>query len=388
MKKSFRYSLAAALLLAPLPVFMLVSSMTRNSVTSQEQRYRLDMARVLAPEDNDAFQKADRVVPFTFPHDHGPHEGFRSEWWYFTGNLETGEGRRFGYQFTIFRSRLVPEEETTGGSDWRTGQGYMAHFAVTDVGENEFYYGELFARELPGLAEAKRDPYHVYVEDWEVRSLAGSRDFFPARVRAAGDGFALDLVLRPEKGPVLQGDRGQSRKGPEKGNASYYYSYPRLKSEGKVTAGGKSHQVIGTSWFDREWGSSLLGEGTVGWDWFALGLDNGYDIMFYRLRDREGEATRFSHFVVMDPDGGKEEVPLESVEFTVTGTWESPRGREYPSGWELRVPAKRLSLTVTPAVKDQELNLSIPYWEGAVSVKGTRSGREITGRGYVELTGY
>jgi predicted secreted hydrolase len=354
----------------------------------QAARARLSLTGTLAGEDTAGYARATTPRPFVFPADHGPHPDFRSEWWYVTGNLAAADGRDFGFQLTIFRSALSPVAPASE-SAWATRQAYMAHFTVTDVTGRSFHAYERFARGAVGLAGASADPFRVWLEDWVIEGEAAST--FPLRLQAAGDGAALRLRLRAGKPVVSQGEDGLSRKGPEEGNASYYYSLTRLPAEGSLVLDGDTLAVSGSAWLDREWSTSALGEDMVGWDWFALQLSDGWDLMIYRLRRADGSATPESAGVLVDPDGGT--VPLAwgtDVTVDAVGTWTSPLdGARYPSGWRLAVPARGWSLAVEPRLPDQELDLSFRYWEGAVSVEGTgEAGRPVSGRGYVELTGY
>ena len=348
--------------------------------------------------DTTGYRRATTVRDFSFPADHGPHPGFKTEWWYATGNLSGpgagGAERAIGYELTIFRVGIAPPEQTPvrtptrrassdTASAWRTDAFYMAHFAVTDVTGETFHAFERFSRAALGLAGAQAQPFRVHLEDW---SLTGATDTsaFPMRLRAAEDGIAVDLTLRPEKPPVLQGDRGLSQKGPGAGNASYYYSYTRLATEGTVRLGADTLQVTGQSWLDREWSTSALGEGQVGWDWFALQFDDGRDLMYYQLRSRDGSPSRFSEGVLVGPDGTATPITREDVTLTVRNTWTTPDGRRtYPVSWRLQVPEQDLDLSITTPVENQELDVSVRYWEGAVRVDGS-----ATGVGYVEMTGY
>jgi predicted secreted hydrolase len=351
-------------------------------------RARLSLAETLAGADTTGYARAEEPHAFDFPADHGPHPQFRSEWWYVTGNLTTSGGRDFGFQLTFFRSALSPRSPDTE-SAWGTNQAYMAHFTVTDVAGERFLVHERFARGAAGLAGARADPLRVWLEDWVIES--DSAGPFPLRLRSAGDEVALRLELAPAKPVVLQGDAGLSRKGPEPGNASYYYSLTRLVADGTLRIGDDTLAVVGTAWLDREWSTSALGEGQVGWDWFALQLSDGWDLMLYRLRQADGGAAPESAGVLVDPAGAKlalewgEDVLAES-----TGTWTSPiDGARYPAGWRIRIPRRGWSLEVEPRIPDQELDVSFRYWEGAVAARGTgEEGRPVTGRGYVELTGY
>ncbi|XXF77481.1 lipocalin-like domain-containing protein [Myxococcaceae bacterium GXIMD 01537] len=347
----------------------------------------LTVAGVLGGADGgEGYARAFSPRAFHFPEDHGPHPGFRTEWWYWTGNLETSEGRRFGYQFTLFRSALAPESAPRA-SAWATRQVYLGHFTVTDVEAGRFHAFERFSRSALGLAGASAQPLRVWLEDWEVRS-AGEAPF-PLRLAASAPGVALELLLEEGKPPVLQGEHGLSHKGPEPGNASYYYSLTRMPSRGTVTVDGRAFAVTGESWMDREWSTSALSAGQVGWDWFSLQLSDGSELMYYQLRQRDGAADPFSAGLAVPARGNPVRLTREDVRVEVLDTWKSPHGPgTYPARWRLTVPSQGLELTVTPLLADQELTVSFRYWEGAVRLEGTRAGSPVKGRGYVELTGY
>jgi len=351
-------------------------------------RARLSLVETLAGSDTVGYERALEPRPFDFPADHGPHPGFRTEWWYVTGNLTADNGRDFGFQFTIFRNALAPSVPG-GSSAWSTNQAYMGHFALTDAGAGRFHAFERFARGAAALAGAQRDPLRVWIEDWEVG--AAGPGTFPLRLSAAQDGVALELELSAGKPVVFQGELGLSQKGPEPGNASYYYSLTRMPAAGTVTVDGTTFEVDGLAWLDREWSTSALSEGQVGWDWFALQLEDGWDMMIYRLRRADGAADPLSDGVLIDPNGLR--VPLEwgvDVVVDATGSWTSPiDGAVYPSGWRITVPDRGWDLTVEPRIQAQELDVSFRYWEGAVAVTGNgEGGVPVEGSGYVELTGY
>ena len=263
----------------------------------------------------------------------------------------------------------------------------MAHFALTDVAGRRFHAFERIDRDALGLAGATAEPFRVWVDDWSATAPGPAAS--PVRLRAADGDVAIDLALRSQKGIVLEGERGLSRKGPEPGNASYYYSLTRLATRGVITVGASAHQVSGSSWMDREWSTSALGPDEVGWDWFALQLADGRDLMFYRLRRRDGSADAFSAGTLVLPDGSTRPLARDDVELGALGVWRSPAtGVLYPSGWRLRIPHARLELDLHPSRPDQELDLGVRYWEGAVDVSGRGAGQPIAGVGYVELTGY
>jgi predicted secreted hydrolase len=210
---------------------------------------------------------------------------------------------------------------------------------------------------------------------------------FPLRLRAQGADVGIDLTVRPEKPMVLQGNQGLSQKGPGVGNASYYYSYTRLATEGTLVAGGDTLSVTGQSWLDREWSTSALGPNQVGWDWFSLQLDDGRDLMYYQLRNKDGSASRFSEGTLVAPDGATQKINRADVSLEVLDTWTTPDGTHtYPVEWTLRIPSKDLSLRIVPLFPQQELEVSVRYWEGAVRVRDGDG--NLLGTGYVELTGY
>jgi predicted secreted hydrolase len=263
----------------------------------------------------------------------------------------------------------------------------MGHLALADVAGGTFHAYERFSRGAAGLAGASATPFRVFLEDWSVEG-AGPEGM-DMRLRAAEGDVAIDLRARNAAPPVLQGDAGLSQKGPSAGNASYYYSLPRMATQGEIRLGDTRYQVSGLSWMDREWSTSSLEGDVRGWDWFALQLDNGSSLMFYRLRQPAGAVSPFSAGSLVEADGRQTRLSREDVQVEALGSWRSPRtGAEYPAGWRMRVPAAGVDIEITPYLADQELPVSVAYWEGAVKVAGSRSGATLAGSGYVELTGY
>jgi predicted secreted hydrolase len=345
------------------------------------------VARALSG-DTQGFARADTPRPFVFPADHGPHPAFKQEWWYYTGNLETPDHRHFGFQLTFFRIALAANAPPRR-SHWESNQVYMAHFTLSDVGRGRFYQFQRFSRAGLELAGARAAPFKVWLEDWQATQAPGPS--FVVRLQAKQDEIAIDLTLQPSKALVLEGDRGLSQKSSGPGNASYYYSFTRLATDGRVQIGATAFAVAGTSWMDREWSTSALAPDQAGWDWFALQLANGDDIMFYRLRRRDGSADPHSGGVLVTQQGVVTRLSLANIALDIRDHWRSPHtGTRYPAKWrlELRSPHEGLRLDIAPYLADQELRGAVHYWEGAVSVHGEAQGRPITGRGYVELTGY
>ncbi|MCM0083105.1 carotenoid 1,2-hydratase [Geomonas sp. Red32] len=343
----------------------------------------LSVAKVLGGAPAAGFSRALTPRTFSFPADHGPHHGFRNEWWYFTGNLQSADGHRFGYQLTFFRVALAPGK-VERASHWAANEVYMAHFAVTDVGGQRFRFAERFSREALGLAGAGGQPLTVWLENWSARETASSP--WSMKLTAAGKGMAIDLDLTSLTAPILNGEHGLSRKSATPGNASYYYSIPRMKSTGTLRSGNRSYQVSGLSWLDREWSTSALEAGQAGWDWLALQLADGRDLMFYRMRRRDGSADPSSSGTLVTRGGGVLHLTREQVRMEVLQWWTSPHGSRYPARWRVTVPSQGIDLEVVPRLADQELATSFRYWEGAVESRG--AGGSPSGSGYLEMTGY
>jgi len=335
--------------------------------------------------DLDGYPRALEPLAWNFPEAYGPHPAYQTEWWYYTGNLFTEEGRHFGFQFTIFRRAIQPESAETE-SEWRTNQIYLAHFTISDLDGERFFHEERFSRSSAALAGATVDPrYRVWVEDWEI--LAQNDDATLTTIRAATDDFALDITLEQTKPPALQGQGGLSPKSDEEGNASHYYSLTRLLTEGTITLEGEEFAVTGRSWKDHEFSTSALGTGAQGWDWFGLIFDDNTEMMIGQIRMQDGSIEPAFGGLYVSPDGSTEYLAAEQFTITPPDTWVSPHtGAEYPSGWAITVETAQgtLNFTVTPLMRDQELADTDPSdWEGAVRVEG-----DVTGYGYAELTGY
>lgn len=345
------------------------------------------VTRALSEPATQGFARVLEPRPFQFPADHGPHPDFRHEWWYLTGNLATPTGRRFGYQFTLFRIGLTPTPPERP-SPWAAHQIYLAHLAVSDPEQGTFHHQQRLARGAAGLAGVTAEPLRVWLEGWQLLGQGGDPRQPRLRLEADAGDFALWLELESLKPVVMQGDRGFSQKGRQPGNASYYYSLTRIKSAGEVRVGDASLSVTGTSWLDREWSTSALEPGQAGWDWFALHLADGREVMIYRMRQRDGSADAHSQGVLVDPDGTSHPLTWDEVELVETGRWASPRdGAPYPAGWELVLRTTGERWRLRPLLADQEWReASMRYWEGAVTLQDAAG--TAVGTGYVELVGY
>lgn len=334
--------------------------------------------------DTSGFARVTDPNGMSFPEAFGAHSDYRTEWWYYTGNVQTESGRAFGYQFTLFRRALIADPAARD-SAFATSDVYMAHFALTDGEAGEFYDYERFQRGAAETAGAVASPYHVWLDDWEV--VEGESGVYT--MRAYGDEVAIDFTLEAMKPPARHGNNGVSQKGDDVGNASYYYSQSSLATTGTVTVQGESFAVTGNSWKDHEYGTSVLALNAVGWDWFSLQLSDNTELMFYRIRTADGGIQANSLGSYIREDGSVEILALDNFEAEVLETWNSPAtGGTYPVKWRLSLPDNDIELTVTALIPNQEVNLSVRYWEGAVTLEGTKGGVPITGLGYMELTGY
>jgi predicted secreted hydrolase len=346
----------------------------------------------LLPED---FKRALPGRIFSFPQDHFFHPEFKTEWWYYSGHLYHQEKKPYGYQLTFFRTALG--RETKGEkSKWAIQDLYFAHLGLTDESKKRFEYREKISRGSLGEAGAssyERDgkPFRIWVEDWFLEGRgAGMRDHF---LKGGDKDLGIELLLTPEKKPVIHGHNGISQKAEGAGYASHYYSITRLKTEGKIFFKKKEIPVQGRSWMDHEFGSTQLRAHQVGWDWFGIQLENGVDLMIYQIRHQDRRIDPYSSGTIIFPDGNLQPLPLKDFEIKLLDQWKSQKsGATYPSKWRLEVPVSRIELLLVPTVKDQELitqeSTRVTYWEGSVKVEGKYQGNPIKGMGYVELTGY
>ncbi len=340
----------------------------------------------LLSADNKRYAQVLKPRAFIFPQDHGAHPEYHIEWWYFTGNLQTEAERKFGYELTFFRFALTPDQQETA-SKWRDKQIYMAHFALTDVDDKQFYFTERFSRPGNNLAGAKTEKFHVWLHGWKAEAVDENDSVI--HLDAKTDEYAISLHLRPDKKIALQGLDGFSQKNAQAGNSSYYYSYTRMTTTGSIQVKQQGFDVTGSSWMDREWSSASLSKEQVGWDWFALQLSDHSELMFYRFRRKDGKQDDNNAGAIFNADDSKISLNFSDVTIKVVEHWKSPHTQiSYPSKWHISIPSQGVELDVKPLINDQELNVRYRYWEGAVIVSGNKYDQDINGQGYVELTGY
>ena len=321
---------------------------------------------------------------YEFPRDHFAHPDFKTEWWYFTGNLTAEDGRQLGFQLTFFRQGVRRADEA--GTRFAVDDIKLAHFAVTDITDGKFRFAQRVSRGSFGEAGFSDGGRIAWIEDWTLR-LSGPGRF---RLEAADQDFALALDLTAAKEPVFHGENGVSQKSAGEGRASHYYSFTRLAAEGTVSLGGREMDVRGWSWFDQEWATNQLTENQTGWDWLSLQFDDNTELMLFQIRLGGGGRDVHSHGTWIDADGKAAPVKHEDFELVPGRTWRSPdTGGAYPVEWRLRIPKLGLEVELGAAWDGQELVLQpIAYWEGAVRAAGTRRGQAVAGRGYLEMTGY
>lgn len=341
------------------------------------------MMSAFAFAQEDTWKRIQPGVSFDFPRDHGSHPAYQTEWWYVTGHVTDEVGNEYGYQFTIFRIGLMNEN---GTQNLDPNNLLAGHFAVADIKKHTFLKAERIRRAGAGFVEASEESLHTWIGDWEIKLDQNN----PISIIAADreQKISLELELEIVKPPVFHGKNGYSQKGSETGNASAYYSWTRLATAGTLMADGTAHSVKGISWFDHEWGSSQLGEGVEGWDWFGLHLDDGSELMLYQLRNEDGSAIPQSSATLVHPNGDVEYFNSEDWVLSPKAYWKSKiTNGNYPIEWQLSIPKQNINITIKARLNTSEMvtkqSTGVTYWEGPVAITGSH-----TGRGYMELTGY
>jgi predicted secreted hydrolase len=336
---------------------------------------------------------------WSLPRDLYAHPEYKTEWWYITGHLQTIDTEvptELAFQLTFFRVGLQPDQPDTSGSAWRTSDLIMAHAAVTDPSGKGHTFSEVIWRATPFLGGfgAPGDTTLAWCrapagtdDRW---SLAYQDGVFRLQVHDVRQGLRYALECTPQQPPVFHGEDGFSPKSADGSAASLYFSQTRMEVSGTVDRDGRPVAVRGQSWLDREIFTSTLGSGQQGWDWLALQLDDGRELMLYRLLTPDG-AVDFALGTLIEQDGTTTKLPADQWHWQAREYWTSPRTTSrYPIAWTLSVPDLQLELELEAVLPDQE-NVSprtgIHYWEGAVKAR-LKNGKAGVGRGFVELTGY
>jgi predicted secreted hydrolase len=324
---------------------------------------------------------------YEFPRDHHVHQKFKTEWWYYTGNLTDSRGRRFGYELTFFRQGIRPAaagNATT--SRFVIDDLKFAHFALTDPTGKKFLAQAKVSRGSFGEAGFGENNRLAWIDSWSAQLNAdGSFD-----VAAETTDASCKLHLIPQKQPVIHGLGGVSKKAAGSGHASHYYSSTRLATTGELRVGNENFTVTGESWFDHEWATNQLAAHQAGWNWVSAQFDDQSELMLYQMRLTNGGIDPISSGTFVRADGST--VFLASTDFRMRPArfWRSEKTKaNYPIGWRISLPAEQLDFTIRPTMPNQELVLDpLVYWEGAFDLDGTRRGKPIHGHGYLELTGY
>jgi predicted secreted hydrolase len=370
-------------------MFRPVNAAGADAVRTRIRRWRFPalLALTLFPigapaADVEPYQRAAPGYRYSFPRDHFEHSAFRTEWWYYTGNLRDSAGKRYGFELVFFRQgqRRGPAANL---SAWRVDDLYLAHVAVTDITGKRFYYHERLNRAGPGVAGAGMAQRRIWNGNWSAQWQAERQT-----LEATAEEFRFRLHLGSAKPPIVHGLNGLSRKGEAAGEASHYVSLTRLDVAGELWLDGAKHDVTGTSWMDHEWFTNQLAKDQAGWDWFSVQLDNQTELMLFRLRKRDGSIEPCSAGTYIDAQGRARHLTHREFSLTPQRYWKSGRtGASYPVRWQIRVPSLGISLDAAAAVDAQELaagdQTGPAYWEGSVTYTGS-----ARGSGYLEMTGY
>jgi predicted secreted hydrolase len=327
-----------------------------------------------------SFRTARPGYRYQFPRDHFNHPDFETEWWYYTGNVDSKEDRRFGFELTFFRR--AADRNQTKPSLWQVDDVWLAHLALSDIGGKRYFHSERLNRSGPGLAGASAEQGLVWNGNWEVRWDAGIQ-----HLQAVAEEFTLNLTMTAVKPPVIHGQNGVSQKAAGAGRASHYISLPRLTVDGTLALEGESHSLRGTAWMDHEFFTHQLEGNQIGWDWFSIQLNDNTELMLFRLRRKDGSVDPYSAGTFIDAQGKARHLTAGDFTLTPGAKWQT-----YPIAWTIEVQPLNLILQATTPLESQELvgksKLSPSYWEGAMDFKGTRDGAPAIGRGYLEMTGY
>jgi predicted secreted hydrolase len=329
-----------------------------------------------------------------FPKDHGSHPDYRTEWWYYTGNLRSEKGEPYGFQLTFFRSRISPPGDDKKWppktSAWRVSQVYLAHAAVSDIAGQQHLQAEDVARAALGMAGVIQSAQltKIFLKNWSTQIEADRQ-----RLQVNAADFSYDLIFKPAKLLVLHGDRGYYLRGSTPDRASCYYSFTRLEGQGSITIGDNTVAVSGSAWMDHEVSTAVLEPGITGWDWFSLQLSDYTEIMVYLFRTGKGGLHAASSGTYIDADGVPHRITSEEIAVDVLDTWKSKQSKaRYPSKWRMQIKPLALDIRITSNLPDQEMrtlrSTGVTYWEGSVSITGTKNKHPVKGEGYVELTGY
>src|SRR6266850_707959 len=324
---------------------------------------------------------------YEFPRDHFSHPDFQTEWWYYTGNLKSAEGRRFGFELTFFRQAV--SRDPARNTAWEVRDLYLAHLALSDLGGGKFYHAERTNRSGPGIAAANESLGRIWNGNWQIQWHGSNQE-----LNAVDEHFQLHLTVHSEKPPVIHGENGVSQKAEGPGRASHYVSLTRLATAGAIDLGNEKFQVSGTSWMDHEFFTHQLEPDQTGWDWLSLQLEDHTELMLFHIRRKDGSIDLHSAGTYVDAGGKATHLRSGDFELQPTGEkWPSPlTGAEYPIHWKVAILKLGIELEAKTPLESQELTgkskLAANYWEGAIVIAGRRNSQPLSGTGYLEMTGY
>jgi predicted secreted hydrolase len=324
---------------------------------------------------------------YELPRDHFNHPDFQTEWWYYTGNLKSADGHRFGFELTFFRQGVDRDSKTT--SAWDVRDLYLAHLALSDLDGGKFFHAERTNRAGPGIAGINELDRRIWNGNWQITWRGNDQV-----LQAINERFSLHFTLQSAKTPVIHGENGVSQKAEGPGRASHYISLTRLNTSGEIQLGSRKFQVTGTAWMDHEFFTHQLNPDQIGWDWMSIQLEDNTELMLFHIRRRDGSIDGYSAGTFVDARGNT--THLRKDEFTLepmASTWTSPNTHAvYPLRWKVSIPNLGITLECSTILPAQELASSpglVPaYWEGAMALDGYKREAPIGGVGYLEMTGY
>ncbi len=319
---------------------------------------------------------------FNFPKDHGSHENFPMEWWYFTGHLNSEDKRTFGFEITVFRVGV--DDFRVSSSPWKSKNIFIVHTALTDDQDKKYYHQEELIRESFDLVKSSPESLNISALNHQIQLIDDQ-----LKLSISLPNYQLNLELQAKKPVILQGASGYSAKSKENGSASLYTSFTNLQGSGQLILNQQKLLVSAKTWMDHEVMGKTVNREEAGWDWFAIQLDNNTELMLYYLKDSAGNITNYSKGSFINHFGKKENLELTDYQIEVLDYWKSSETQiSYPALWKINVPKFNLNLIVKPTLSNQEFtskDLSVTYWEGRSLVYQSN---KKTGQAYVELVGY
>ncbi len=328
---------------------------------------------VLIGSKDAVFDSVKSQDPVVLPEDFKEHPKFQHEWWHFFANVQDENHEHFGIQWSFFR--IANDEREAEG--WQSSQVYLSHAVITS--NNKSYKKQRVARGGIGQAGVQEAPFSIWIDNWSWRSKGNTP--FPSLLSLETDEFKVNLQSTVIGPYVLNGDLGYQVKHDLLSVASFSVSVPFIRTQGELELGGKIYRVKGNAWFDKEWGTGLLGEGQQGWDQFSLRLSDGRTLMANHYRHAQQDSYMFG--TIADKSGGVIALTGEEIEMIPIDISKLSNGRKLPLHWQINIPKHNISLTTRVMKTEQWLPFAIPYWEGPIIATGSHEAI-----GLMQLTGY